>query len=390
MRRHRIVEAARVPFRSSVAAYERQADELFQAWKAGEDEAIEFFRTNHPQFRDEEIRWLARQVPFDEIRNALFELADAQFTIARWYDFRDWRALTDWVEAVAQEGSAVEKFESAVEAIIHGDMGGLQRLLRDSPDLVHARSTRVAPFDPPMHRATLLHYIGANGIEGYREMTPPNAVEIAKVMLEAGADPNALATMYGGEHGTMSMLVSSSHPAQAGLQIPLMHTLVDYGASVEPIGTGDWASPLMTALAFGYRDAAEALVRRGARIKTLAAAAGLGRLEQARQVLPTATPEDRHRALALASQNGSVEIVRLLLDGGEDPNRYNPKQNHSHSTPLHQAVWSGHMDVVRLLVERGARLDIKDTVWHGTPLGWAEYGGRTAVAEFLRSQQSAQ
>jgi Ankyrin repeats (3 copies) len=384
------LQVARLPFRSTVAAYQSQAEELFQAWKADDADAIEFFRTKHPQFRDDKIRWLARQVPPDEIRNTAFDYADAQLAIARWYDFRDWPALGEWVEAVAQEGSAVEKFESAVEAIIHGDTAVLQRLLRDGLHLIHSRSTRITPFDPPMHRATLLHYIGANGVEGYREMTPSNAVEVATMLLEAGADPNALADMYGGEHATMPMLVSSSHPAQAGLQVPLIDTLVDHGASVEPIGTGAWTSPLLTALAFGYRDAAEALVRRGAQIKTLSAAAGLGRLQEARQLLTAAGPEDRHRALALAAQNGSIEIVRLLLDGGEDANRYNPKQNHSHSTPLHQAVWSGHMEIVRLLVGRGARLDIKDTVWHGTPLGWAEYGGRKEITDFLRSHQGTE
>jgi hypothetical protein len=41
--------------------------------------------------------------------------------------------------------------------------------------------------------------------------------------------------------------------------------------------------------------------------------------------------------------------------------------------------------VVRLLVERGARLDIKDTIHHGTALGWAEYGGQKAIAEYLRA-----
>jgi peptide-methionine (S)-S-oxide reductase len=46
---------------------------------------------------------------------------------------------------------------------------------------------------------------------------------------------------------------------------------------------------------------------------------------------------------------------------------------------------AGHDRVVRLLVERGARLDIKDTIYEGTPLSWAIYGGREEIAEFLRN-----
>ena len=34
--------------------------------------------------------------------------------------------------------------------------------------------------------------------------------------------------------------------------------------------------------------------------------------------------------------------------------------------------------------ERGARLDIRDTLFEGTPLGWAEYLGQQAIAEYLR------
>jgi hypothetical protein len=44
--------------------------------------------------------------------------------------------------------------------------------------------------------------------------------------------------------------------------------------------------------------------------------------------------------------------------------------------------------VVRLLVERGARLDIRDTVYDGTPLDWANYGQKTAIAESLASTRS--
>ena len=272
----------------------------------------------------------------------------------------------------------VFQFESAVEAIITGNLAALESLLAESPELVRARSTR-------MHRGTLLHYIAANGVEDYRQKTPGNSVEIATTLLKAGSEVDALADMYGGQYTTMSMLVSSCHPAKAGVQVALVETLLDFGAAVEARGSDKWGSPLMTALAFGYLSAAEALVKRGARVDNLAAMAGLGQRDDVARMLAMADAESRHRALALAAQHGHTEIVRRLLDAGEDPNRYNPDGNHSHSTPLHQAALAGHDAVVRLLVERGARLDMKDKIYQATPLGWAVHGGQTGIETYLRA-----
>jgi ankyrin repeat protein len=310
-------------------------------------------------------------------------LEDARLTLARWYNFRDWDALTAHVNAVTVRDSPVFLFESAVEAVVNGDLDALEAMLRSHPELVHARSSRITGLDQPQHRATLLHYVGANAVEGYRQKTPKNAVEIASALLRAGAEPDALASMYGGECTTMSMLVSSCHPAQAGVQAALVDTLVDHGAAVEPAGSGNWTSPLMTALIFGYLDTAKALVRRGAQVSNVVAAAGLGLVDETRGMLPSADADSRHRALALAAILGQTETVKLLLDAGEDPNRYNPEGFHSHGTPLHQAALAGHLGVVKLLVERGARTDIEDTLWEGTPLGWAEHGGQKEVADFL-------
>jgi len=373
-------------FRVPLDEYRRQAQALVDGLRAGDPAAIKIIHEHHPRFLDETVKWRPKFLSNEDIQKASFDLADAELTLARWYTFADWTALEEYVKAVGVDGPVLW-FESAVEAVVNGDLPTLQTLLRDHPELTRARSTRRTPHDPPVHGATLLHYVAANGVEGHRQKTPKNAVEIGRTLLEAGAEVDATAGMYGGQYTTMSMLVSSAHPAIAGLQATLAELLLDFGAAIEGRGSELWKSPLMTALAFGYLDTAAALVRRGARIPTLAAAAGLGRLADAVRLLPEADALDRHRAIALAAQHGYVEIVRLLLDAGEDPNRYNPEGNHGHSTPLHQAAFAGHEDVVRLLVEHGAKLDIRDTVWHGTPVGWALHSGKPkqlAIAAYLR------
>jgi hypothetical protein len=373
-----------LPFSAPLERYRGQAEALRAAHGTGDPEAIALIHRKHPRFLDEKIPWLPRDLPEGAVRNAAFDAADAELTLARWYDYLDWPSLAGHVEAICRREEPLYAFEAAADAIAAGDAAALRALLRDNPGLAAVRSARVTHFDPPVHGCQLLHYIGANGVEQHRQRTPPNAVEIARMLLDAGAEPDALAWLYGGECTTLSLLVSSSHPAEAGLQAELAETLLDYGASVEPRGSGNWQSPLMTALAFGYRETAEALVRRGARVDTLPAAAALGRLDLAANLLGGAGPPDRHRALALAAQHGHVEVVRLLLDAGEDPNRYNPEGSHAHSTPLHQAALGGHEGVVRLLAKRGARLDMQDTIYHGTPLGWALHGGRDEVAQLLR------
>jgi ankyrin repeat protein len=380
---------AHLPYNAPLADYVKQADVLFAGWQAADEKAVSLFRTKHPKFLDAKIPWLERHLTDQEVRATPITRQDASLALARWYDFADWQSLTEYVEAVTTPGSPAARFEAAVEAVIDGDVATLTKLLREDPALLRARSTRVTHFDPPVHGAMLLHYLAANGVEGYRQRSPKNAAEVAKVLLEAGADPNALCSLYGSQCTTMALLVSSTPPDQAGVQVALVDVLVDYGASIAPAGEGNWTSPIETALVFGKHDAAKALVRRGARIDTVAAAAGLGRIDDVRRMLATASAEDRHRALALASQLGHADVVSMLLDAGEDPNRFNPPGTHSHSPPLHQAIAGGHLNVVKLLIDRGARLDIKDTIYQGTPLGWAEYCEKPAVAAFLRERGAA-
>jgi len=376
-----------LPFDTAIGGYEAQAAALLAGWRAGDKTAIALARQTYPKFLRDDITWLEKPMSDSQVRKTPFDLDDARLAVARWYQFLDWTALAAHVAAVTIQGSPVHQFEAAVEAVVGGDVGALDTLIRNDPSLIRARSQRVTSRgEPAVHGATLLHYIAANGVENYRQKSPANAVDIAKALLDAGAEPDAIAEMYGGKATTMSMLASSTPPHDAGTQVGLGETLLDYGAALEPAGTGAWTSPLLTALAFGFIDFARMLARRGARVESLSAAAGLGLADKAIELLPGASASDRHRALALAAQLGHRDVVLVLLNAGEDPDRFNPEGNHAHSTPLHQAALAGHESVVRLLVERGARLDIADKIYDGTPSGWAHHGGRKGIADYLRAR----
>jgi ankyrin repeat protein len=173
---------------------------------------------------------------------------------------------------------------------------------------------------------------------------------------------------------TLALVASGSVPEACGKQIPLIDLLCDRGA--EP------GSAIGTAVLHGSLQAVGALIRRGAPVDLGVAA--LGRAEDFRRRLSTASAEQRHLAMAVASQYCRVEIVRILLDAGEDPNRYNPIGGHSHCTPLHQAAGYGTIELAQLLLERGARPDIKDVLWKGTPADWAHHVGRTEMEAYLR------
>ena len=128
-------------------------------------------------------------------------------------------------------------FNQAVQAIITGEAETLKQLLAEQPELIHARSESD-------HHATLLHYVAANGIEDELQKTPANAVEIANILIDAGADVNAVCETYGGGNAqtTLNLLVSSVHPANAGVQADLVRVLCNAGAKVN--GLDDDGLPL--------------------------------------------------------------------------------------------------------------------------------------------------
>ncbi len=347
--------------------YQNQAEQLLDELQNGSRDAAWKFKWMHPRYRGKHV---------SEVKLEELELGDAQLVVALNYAFAAWTELENYTSIIEQDGP-VRWFEDAAEAVVSGYESDLRLLLAAHPELIHARSSR-------RHHATLLHYLAANGVEDVRQKTPSNALEIAGILLEAGAEVDSLADMYDAKCTTMSMLVSSSHPADAGLQSALAELLVKHGASLEDVGS-PWQSSLMTALKFGYLKTAQTLARLGANTNHLPAAAGLGHLADVQRLLPDANQATRHVAFALAVMHNQVEVVKLLLDAGVDVNRYHPEGFHSHATPLHHAAGNNLLPMVKLLIQHGARTDIKDTLYDATPLQWAEHGGHNEMIAYLKS-----
>jgi hypothetical protein len=344
-----------------------QAKDLIRSQAARTPQAAQRIREFHPRFA---------KASDDEIFAASFPLHDAQLTIARERGFPTWARLKRRVEKPVrsddlslphQERIEDPIFRRAVDLLDAGDAGRLQAHLNAHPDLIdqHVLFEGGNYFRNP----TLLEFIAENPIR--RGTLPANIAAVARVILDAGAKNDQTAL-----DNALELVCSGCVPRQCGVQNPLIDLLCAYGAN---------ANKAMPA-AFGEFEAVHALIRNGAQM-TLPVAAALGRIDDVRSRLPIASSGQRHRALALSSQFGNIEIVRILLDAGEDPNRYNPVGCHAHSTPLHQAALAGHSDVVRLLVERGARLDLKDTIWDATPAGWANHGRQTEIENYLRSRE---
>jgi Ankyrin repeats (3 copies) len=358
-----------LPPHPNLAHLKSQARDLLKARTAHEPQAAQRIREFHPRFQE-----CTDATIFD----ARFRLGDAQLTIARERGFASWARLKRHIEkpTVADnldlphhERIENRAFRHAVDLLDQGDVVNLRAYLNTHPHLV--REHVIFEGGNYFRHPTLLAFVAENPVR--RGTLPDNIVEVARVILDAGAqeDQSALDEALG-------LVSTGCVPRECRVHLPLIDLLCAYGA--EP------TSALRAALAHGELEAADALLRNGARID-LGVAAGLGCSLDVQRFLPASTSEDRYRALALASQYGYADIVRLLLDAGCDPNRYNPIGLHAHATPLHQAAAWGHDQVVRLLVERGARPDIKDTTsGQGTPADWARHEGHTDIEEYLRAR----
>lgn len=292
--------------------------------------------------------------------------------------------------AAARQGKAVDKaaiielldrpvirdpsFRAAVTALQRGDVAGLARLLDDEPRLLRERilepdcyreADRFQYFRDPK-----LFWFIANNPTLLKRM-PDNIVEVADAMITRGVERADL-------DYALELVMTSSPAREQGLQAPLIARLVAAGATPTPNAID---------MTLGHRELAsiQALLQAGQPM-TAPIAAAFGRTGPLEGLLRGASIAEIQNAFGMAVINGQTEAAQLALDAGADVNGFLPV--HRHSTPLHQAAIDDNLELIDLLLARGARTDVADKLWNSTPLGWARHQGKSRAAERLVRQQS--
>ncbi len=151
-------------------------------------------------------------IPEPEImRGDVPSLEICQLSMAREYGYPHWQAVLDGGDNIDLD------FESAIDAVITGELDVVRQRLQDKPAL----ATQQSHFG---HKATLLHYLGANGVETQRQISPYNAAAVASCLIEHGADSSAIANIYGGSD-VRGLAETSAHPRNAGILDELLAVL---------------------------------------------------------------------------------------------------------------------------------------------------------------------
>ncbi len=234
-----------------------------------------------------------------------------------------------------------ELFEQAADAVVSGHIDRLRALLDEEPALIHARSPRA-------HRSTLLHYCAANGVEQFRQVTPPNAPAVAQLLLERGAEVDAVGRTYSTIDTPLYLMMTSAGPIMAGLDGELTRVFASAGARID---WGDEDGPMIWAIDAGLPRSAAALAEAGLRLDNLLFAGAVNR----------------------------VDVLEELLARGADVNtRY-----WAGYTALHAAAVMGHEEAVELLLSRGANPALREEKYGDTPADKARWRGHTAVVELL-------
>ncbi|HXW43450.1 MAG TPA: ankyrin repeat domain-containing protein [Streptosporangiaceae bacterium] len=221
---------------------------------------------------------------------------------------------------------------AAVHAIRTGDTAALASLLSQNPGLV---SEEIHGTRLPLHVVT--------DWPGYF----PNGPATVRLLIDAGADPNA--DTGGNRPETPLHWAASSDDADVAAM------LISCGADLETPG-GSIGTPLDNAIGYGCWNVARLLVDEGARVDKLWHAAALGitpRVEELLAARPAPSADDITEAFWQACHGGQRRTAERLLACGADLNAH---PGYSGQTPVEVAAELGtqRQNLVTWLHDQGA------------------------------------
>lgn len=291
--------------------------------------------------------------------------------------------LTDFLIA---RGATVD----AHAAARMGRLDRLRELVAADPNVVHARG---GDGQTPLHCAATVEVarvlldhgadIDARCVD--HEGTPAQWMvrdrqPVARFLVERGCTTDILlATALGDaalvrhhlarDPGAVLVSVSAEH-------FPMRDPRAGGHIYIWTLGAGKTAH--VVARDFGREEIYQLLMRETPPDLRLAMACMIGD-DDARQAVLTEQPDVVHelsplaaRQLADAARDENVAAVHRLLECGWP---IDARGQHG-ATPLHWAAWHGNTSLVRTLVQRVAPLEVTDDDHGGTPLGWALHASR--------------
>ena len=196
-----------------------------------------------------------------------------------------------------------------------------------------------------------------NAIGGYNHFPLPAALynrhfHVANLLYRHGA----VVDVQGDDEWT------PLHAASSNGQVDIIRWLLNHGADIDACDWDD-LTPLMQA-AYGLQlEAVQVLFEHHADINSR----DIGGWTSLYWILA-----------GRASKEKFVDMVRLLLELGADPNICTK----DHKTPLHEASSRGLLEAARLLLSHGAKVDEKD-IWGMTPIQLAASNGHEELTKLL-------
>jgi ketosteroid isomerase-like protein len=235
----------------------------------------------------------------------------------------------------AADGDESNLADAFFSAIRRGDLQSLERLLREHPQMASA------PLGGRYRTRTPLHV--ATDWPGYF----PNGPQVVRLLIAAGADPNA--------RETGNVAETPLHWAASSDDVDVAEALVDGGADIE-MPDGSIGTPLDNAIGYACWHVARLLVARGARVDKPWHAAALGLLKRLEELLaePAATRDEISKAFWHACSGSQRRTAELLLSRGADLNWV---PDYAEGTPLDTAngLATRQENVISWLRELGAR-----------------------------------